>query len=167
MFRLMGSRKISLYCEDVIFCSVLLLFYFDVCHARILHSSLRRLTRTEQSLLLFGFLEPEKCHAPNKKRFFFFQSEDPKRAVSVLSNTFFMMGIQDTLKINTAWDTLISRGSWNSVGTSLFAGNLRLILSVTGAAGARFYYNCVTFNTPWRDFNFSIFLAYNKSNVLL
>lgn len=102
-----------------------------------------------------------------KSKALVFQSEEPKRAVAVLSNTIFMMGIQDTLKINSAWDTLISRGSWNSVGTSLFAGNLRLILSVTGAAGARFYYNCVTFNTPWRDFNFSIFPAYNKSNVLL
>lgn len=95
----------------------------------------------------------------------YFPSEDPTRAVTVLSNVFFTMAIQDILKISAAGDTLISRGSWNSVGASLFTGNLRLILSVTGAAGARFYYNCVTFNTPWRDFKFSIFLAYNKSNV--
>lgn len=42
-----------------------------------------------------------KVPCPNKNQGFF-QSEDPKRAVTVLSNTFFMMGIQDTLKINTA-----------------------------------------------------------------
>lgn len=34
------------------------------------------------------------------------------------------------------------------MGTALFAGNLRLILSGIEAARAGLYYNCMTFNTP-------------------
>lgn len=167
MFHLMGSLKINLYCEDVDFSFLYysILFYFGLWNATKWHSGCG-LSRTNYGCQLFKSLKPERCDAPN--------SYEIKSMVSFgglykscgcAEEHVFKVGVQDILKVNTAWDTLISQGSRSTVGTALFAGNLRLILSGIGAARAGLYYNCMTFNTPWRDFKFSIFLAYNKSNV--
>lgn len=58
-------------------------------------------------------------------------------------------------QLEIAW---FPREAENSVGTSLFPWNLRLIFSAPGAARAKIYYNCATFNIPWKDRKFSVFL---------
>lgn len=165
----MGSLKISLYCEDVDFSFLYysILFYF-ILVCGMLRNDIQAVVSAEQGMAAcFLSLWSQKDVMPQtatiKKSVV--SVGGPHKSCGCAKERVFKVGIQDILKVNAAWNTLISQGSRSAAGTALFAGNLSLILPGTGAPSAGFYYNCMVFNTPWRDFKFSIFLAYNKSNV--